>query len=190
MAGQCICKDNTKGRQCDECKDGFYDLKASHATGCISCGCLLNGTINRNISCHPESGQCYCKDRVTGRNCDTCKTGYWGLSESNPQGCTQCACNTNGTVGGSGECEQQSGNCTCKPLVIGQTCNQCKPGTFGLNQSDTNGCQPCNCFPNGTIDGDRKRPGSLSVLFRCFYFYHKSEQYMLISLLVKWEQSE
>ena len=66
IAGQCECKANTVGRQCDKCKDGFYDLKGSHVTGCISCGCVLDGTKNRNSSCHATTGQCDCKDRVTG----------------------------------------------------------------------------------------------------------------------------
>jgi len=35
LAGQCDCKVNTMGRQCNMCKDGFYDLQESHAAGCI-----------------------------------------------------------------------------------------------------------------------------------------------------------
>ncbi|XP_067031738.1 usherin-like isoform X1 [Acropora muricata] len=35
LAGQCDCKVNTMGRQCNMCKDGFYGLQASHEAGCI-----------------------------------------------------------------------------------------------------------------------------------------------------------
>ena len=49
------------------CRDGFFDLKANHSTGCIPCSCVLDGTKNRNISCHTTTGQCDCKDRVTGQ---------------------------------------------------------------------------------------------------------------------------
>ena len=66
LAGQCDCKVNTVGRQCNMCKDGFYNLSASHPNGCIPCGCILDGTKNRNSSCHTTTGQCDCKDRVTG----------------------------------------------------------------------------------------------------------------------------
>ena len=68
LAGQCDCKVNTMGRQCSMCKDGFYNLSRSHPTGCIPCGCILDGTRNRRSSCHTTTGQCDCKDRVTGIN--------------------------------------------------------------------------------------------------------------------------
>ena len=169
VTGQCSCKAGVIGRKCDQCKDGFHSLTPN---GCSSCNCSVAGTPSSLLDqCDKTTGECTCKLNVEGKNCDQCKQGFYNLSQSNPQGCTQCVCDTKGTVGGSGQCEQQSGNCTCKPLVIGQTCNQCKPGTFGLNQSDPNGCQPCNCYPKGTIDGDKKNPGqsksvcTLSILF-------------------------
>ena len=56
------------GRQCSMCKDGFYNLSRSHPAGCIPCGCILDGTRNRSSSCHTTTGQCDCKDRVTGIN--------------------------------------------------------------------------------------------------------------------------
>ena len=35
-----------------------------------------------------NTGQlCECKERVNGRNCDTCKDGYWNLDRYNPLGC-------------------------------------------------------------------------------------------------------
>ena len=169
VTGQCSCKAGVIGRKCDQCKDGFHSLTPN---GCSSCNCSIAGTPSSlSDQCDKTTGECTCKLNVEGENCDQCKQGFYNLSQSNLQGCTQCICDTKGTVGGSGQCEQQSGNCTCKPLVIGQTCNQCKPGTFGLNQSDPNGCQPCNCYPKGTIDGDKKNPGqsksvcTLSILF-------------------------
>ena len=31
---------------------------------------------------------CTCKERVTGRICDTCKPLFWKLEANNPDGCT------------------------------------------------------------------------------------------------------
>ena len=34
------------------------------------------------------SGQlCECKERVTGRECETCKPGFWNLDIRNPDAC-------------------------------------------------------------------------------------------------------
>lgn len=35
---------------------------------------------------------CVCRANVEGPSCDRCKPGFWGLSPSNPEGCTrECA---------------------------------------------------------------------------------------------------
>ena len=162
--GQCSCKEGVIGRKCDQCADGYHTLTQNGCTS--SCNCSVEGTPPLLWhKCNNNTGVCSCKLNVEGNNCDRCKSGFFNLSQSNPQGCEQCACDTKGTVGGSGQCDRQSGKCICKPLVIGQRCNRCKVGTFGLNQSNPNGCEPCNCFPNGTFDGDRKSRGKYTSAY-------------------------
>uniref|UniRef100_A0AC34Q6P2 Basement membrane-specific heparan sulfate proteoglycan core protein n=1 Tax=Panagrolaimus sp. JU765 TaxID=591449 RepID=A0AC34Q6P2_9BILA len=39
-----------------------------------------------------------------------------------------------------------SNQCQCKPLVTGPTCNQCRPGSFHLNDRAPHGCIKCFCF--------------------------------------------
>lgn len=34
--GQCVCKDNVQGRQCEECRDSFYNLQENNNQGCQS----------------------------------------------------------------------------------------------------------------------------------------------------------
>lgn len=100
------------------------------------------------------AGQCSCKQFVTGRQCDSCRAGYFNLDGDNAQGCVECGCNASGTVGGSGaSCDQLTGQCPCKSNVIGVTCDQCQIGTHSLSSSNLDGCTDCNCNPDGTVFG-------------------------------------
>ena len=44
----------------------------------------------------------------------------------------ECQCNLTGTVNGSGVCDKVSGQCPCKELLTGRTCNQCQVGNILL----------------------------------------------------------
>ena len=41
-----------------------------------------------------------------------------------------CQCNLTGTVNSSDVCDKVSGQCPCKELLTGRTCNQCKVGNI------------------------------------------------------------
>lgn len=47
-----------------------------------------------------------------------------------------CGCDSLGSEGI--QCDVDSGQCTCKPGVIGLKCDKCAPNHFGL---DSNGCK-------------------------------------------------
>ncbi|KAL3981906.1 Netrin unc-6 [Acanthocheilonema viteae] len=76
--GICInCKHNTAGRNCHYCKPGYFrDLTKSitHRRTCKACNCHPVGSLSR--SCNQSSGQCICKDGVTGLTCNQCSKGY------------------------------------------------------------------------------------------------------------------
>ena len=55
------------------------------------------------------------------------QTGYWGLG-TDPQGCQPCNCDVGGAY--DVNCDQRSGQCRCRPNVIGQKCDQVRPGYF------------------------------------------------------------
>ncbi len=52
---------------------------------------------------------------------------YWGMSED-PEGCKACDCDPGGSL--SNDCDQRTGQCQCKPNIIGRRCNQPAPGFF------------------------------------------------------------
>lgn len=51
------------------------------------CVCSAEGTVNGG-QCEDSTGLCQCKVNVEGPRCDRCKRGFYGLSASNPLGCS------------------------------------------------------------------------------------------------------
>ncbi|XP_059188801.1 laminin subunit alpha-5 isoform X2 [Centropristis striata] len=85
LSGQCRCKDNVVGRQCDRCAPGFYGYP-----NCRPCDCNDAGTEEE--VCDSFTGQCLCKENVQGSRCDQCRVGTFHLDPTNPKGCTSCFC--------------------------------------------------------------------------------------------------
>ena len=65
---------------------------------------------------------------------DKCQQGFGNLALD----CPLCDCDRIGSV--SLDCDQESGECICKPGVGGPRCSVCKDEFYGF--SDT-GCKPC-----------------------------------------------
>lgn len=154
------CADNTAGRQCEMCQPMFY--RESHRSlrdPCLPCDCDPAGSLDEGL-CDPHdepmnaivAGTCHCKANVEGRRCDRCKRGYWDFSADNPDGCRECSCNRNGTIGNLG-CDMKTGECTCKRNVIGRDCNECAPHFYGLGVEEE-GCKACDCDPGGSYDNN------------------------------------
>ena len=55
------------------------------------------------------------------------QAGYWGMSDD-LQGCKPCDCDVGGAV--DDRCDQRTGQCTCRPNIIGRSCDQVSPGYF------------------------------------------------------------
>ncbi|XP_017326854.2 laminin subunit gamma-2 [Ictalurus punctatus] len=94
------CQDNTDGRHCESCKEGFYHQRAGES--CLPCYC--NPTGSEGSGCNSQ-GQCVCKRGVQGAQCDRCANG----SPITATGCEPlqqktCFCN-----GHSNECSPAQG---------------------------------------------------------------------------------
>ncbi|XP_021959945.2 laminin subunit alpha-1 isoform X2 [Folsomia candida] len=139
LTGEClICPRNTIGWNCDECLPGHFGNPLNGT--CSPCRCDETGSASIT-SCHPDTGQCPCKDAFTGRRCNECMKGHGNREE----GCTSCGCNPIGSK--SLDCDPESGQCHCKPGIGGRFCNKCLDLHFGFSNS---GCLPCDCHPDGS----------------------------------------
>lgn len=103
---------------------------------------------------------------MEGSNCDKCVAGAWGYE---PEiGCKvksfrqetlflrfiyqvqinnffqKCNCRIEGSENG-GQCDQISGQCSCKPGFKNDKCSECTSDHYGPY------CKPCNCDNHGTI---------------------------------------
>jgi len=157
--GTCTCSSGYTGEKCYDCESGMF-----YQTGgdtCNACNCNGKGVRDSDSTCD-SSGQCNCNEDLnfTGLSCRECLPGYY--FDEFQQFCYDCVCNTDRTVGGSSECDYVNPNqqCDCISGASGATCDNCAAGHTGL-LCDTcestyydsgNGCQPCNCFVDGTVN--------------------------------------
>ncbi|XP_071996224.1 usherin isoform X2 [Engystomops pustulosus] len=86
MTGQCYCQDSSlTGLKCDQCRETFFGFD-SDAGRCQPCSCHPAGAVT--TSCHAVTGQCLCKELVSGRSCSHCAEGSSSLDGRNPYGCS------------------------------------------------------------------------------------------------------
>ncbi|XP_043080700.1 laminin subunit alpha-5 isoform X1 [Puntigrus tetrazona] len=144
VSGQCVCLPNIVGQGCDSCSPGSYGFPLCQVGTCNPAGSVHNNIL-------PTVGSCTCRPHVEGVACDRCKPLYWNLSPDTVYGCSNCDCNTIGTISEVAECTQSTGQCYCKPNVCSGTCNVCKDGYFSLQKNNYFGCQGCQCDIGGSV---------------------------------------
>ncbi|XP_053606990.1 netrin-B-like isoform X1 [Plodia interpunctella] len=76
--GVCLkCRHYTAGRHCHYCREGYYrdpTKPITHKKACKPCDCHPVGASGK--TCNQTSGQCPCKDGVTGTTCNRCAKGF------------------------------------------------------------------------------------------------------------------
>lgn len=81
----CVCKPGYTGRLCERCRLGFFGNPMQYPnSSCQACNCHADGI--RAEGCDAETGQCYCREGVTGLKCNKCVAQRQHLQES---GCTR-----------------------------------------------------------------------------------------------------
>ncbi|XP_053566671.1 laminin subunit alpha-2 isoform X2 [Bombina bombina] len=171
LTGQCECKNNVVGRQCDECLPNcWWD---SEKQVCLPCGCSVSGSMTQRCDI---TGRCICKPEFFGKRCELRRQTYerrdpprlsqniqapprrWGYPSS--RGCPRGAykpilpetfglqyaqgcvpCNCNSFGSKSFDCDH-SGQCRCQPGVTGSKCDRCARGFYDFQEG---GCTPCEC---------------------------------------------
>ncbi|XP_068198951.1 laminin subunit alpha-2 isoform X1 [Antennarius striatus] len=134
--GQCLCRENVVGRQCDECMPLTHGIATGGA--CVPCHC--NSFGSKSFDCD-ETGQCQCQPGVTSPKCDRCARGFFNFQEG---GCTPCQCEHVGN-----NCDANTGQCVCPPNTIGERCDRCAPNHWG--HDIVTGCKDCGCSVIGSV---------------------------------------
>ncbi|XP_062285798.1 laminin subunit alpha-3-like isoform X1 [Scomber scombrus] len=136
--GSCICPPQTVKPTCDVCQRETFSYHP--LVGCEACECSPTGIKeNTGRDCDRVSGQCSCKPRIGGRQCDRCAAGYYRFPD-----CLPCDCNHGGVA--PNVCHSDTGRCLCKRNVAGVRCDICREGSFYFDPSTPHGCTSCFCF--------------------------------------------
>lgn len=92
--------------------------------GCEPCDCSNDGTIAHLNTCDVVTGQCPCKLTTLNstQRCDVCADGYYGLKTNDIFGCEPCRCSLGGSL--HSICDKKTGQCACRPAMVGRECNQ------------------------------------------------------------------
>ncbi|XP_046984371.1 laminin subunit beta-1 isoform X1 [Schistocerca americana] len=172
--GRCECTHNTKGLNCEFCEDFYNDLPWKPAFGKQTNACKRCNCNNHATSCHFDAavydisgrvsgGVCdNCQHNTQGRNCEQCRDFYYHDPErdiTDPEACQPCDCDPSGSLD-EGICDSrtdianglESGRCHCKANVDGRRCDRCKNGYWNFDEENPDGCQPCTCNTQGTVD--------------------------------------
>ncbi|XP_023808537.1 laminin subunit alpha-2 isoform X2 [Oryzias latipes] len=147
-SGQCPCKEDVLGRQCDKCKPSYW-WDAEHP-GCMPCRCSPRGSIAQR--CDPE-GRCTCRPGFAGSRCDQRRPSYERRETRRPvervpiEAVHQRWGGTSRTGGCSrGAYRPQAGPET-HGITTGGVCVPCHCNSFGSKSFDCDDLGQCRCQP-------------------------------------------
>ncbi|XP_075991835.1 wing blister isoform X2 [Anticarsia gemmatalis] len=135
------CTENRAGPLCDKCLFGYYNSLPDGP--CVPCDCDpqgSDGSCTWNKKHHQVS--CTCLPGFTGHLCDTCEDPGAVYPHCQVTTTPACKCDPRGIVDSSRVCDDV---CECKANVVGERCDACAPGHYGLSEELAVGCRPCYC---------------------------------------------
>uniref|UniRef100_A0A4W5QWC9 Laminin, alpha 1 n=1 Tax=Hucho hucho TaxID=62062 RepID=A0A4W5QWC9_9TELE len=141
------CQQGYTGTKCERCANGYHGDPTVAGKECVVCEC--NGNVDpwEPGHCDTSSGVCLkCHSHTSGDYCERCDDGYYGDAIT-AKNCQACSCHGNGSY--SAMCDLLTGQCTCKPNVVGEKCDQCQVGFHSLLSGQ--GCKDCNCSQSGSV---------------------------------------
>nr|XP_016925351.1 netrin-B [Drosophila suzukii] len=132
------CQHDTTGRYCHYCREGYYrdaTKPPNHRKVCKRCDCHPVGSTGK--TCNHLSGQCPCKEGVTGLTCNRCARGYQ-QTRSHVAPCIKVPTNANmiqaesAGGGGSGTGDYKDGGGS-QVEEMKKYCGKCKASPKKLN---------------------------------------------------------
>ncbi|KAK0081679.1 hypothetical protein PV325_011758 [Microctonus aethiopoides] len=122
--GYCLnCRENTAGAHCEICAESYHGHP--NYGGCKPCPCPFTDK-KFSSSCDVRENEepvCHCKPGYDGTRCERCSYGYYGYPGIPGGVCSPCNCNPAGSA--SDECDEETGQCNCRPGSMGRDCSQC-----------------------------------------------------------------
>ncbi|XP_040920195.1 laminin subunit alpha-2 isoform X1 [Toxotes jaculatrix] len=149
--GQCECKENVVGRQCDECMPNcWWDAERQE---CVPCRCSPHGSMSQR--CDVE-GRCICRAGFVGRRCDLRRQSYERRETRRPVERIPIETVQQRWVGPSrtGGCPRGAYRPKTGPethgLTTGGQCVPCHCNSFGSKSFDCDENGQCRCQPGVT----------------------------------------
>ncbi|GBN31644.1 Multiple epidermal growth factor-like domains protein 6 [Araneus ventricosus] len=146
LHGFCLCPPGRTGKKCTKrCSPLHYGANCQR-----KCRCLWNNTK----SCHPQTGECQCKNGWSGEYCQipcaadnpkdcmlqdgvpvvVCDEGFYGRHCDRPCDCVNAV-----------SCDPLTGQCQCFPGWKGRRCDAgCEEGTYGEGCEGRCSCSKCD----------------------------------------------
>ncbi|CAB3361848.1 Hypothetical predicted protein [Cloeon dipterum] len=130
--GICLkCRHFTAGRHCHYCREGYYRDNTKPITNrkaCKPCGCHPIGSSGK--TCNQTSGQCPCKDGVTGTTCNRCAKDYI-QSRSHIAPCIRAPMTSGYDLGSQAD----TGTAAAAAAVAKDQCGACPAAAKRLNMN-------------------------------------------------------
>uniref|UniRef100_A0A8C6UB52 Laminin subunit alpha 2 n=1 Tax=Neogobius melanostomus TaxID=47308 RepID=A0A8C6UB52_9GOBI len=149
QTGQCECRENVVGRQCDECVPNcWWD---SDTGECVPCQCSRHGAVSQR--CDVE-GRCICRAGYVGRRCDLKRQGYERRETRRPLERIPVEAVQQRWAGGltrTGGCPRGAYRPIAGPethgISTGGMCIPCHCNSFGSKSFDCDESGQCRCQP-------------------------------------------